>query len=180
MNDITGVGIIMDKNSFTVTSSKSEKISGILIFLIVCVPLSIAGLIMLENLILKIICICLFALGVFVVLSSFLITLTVEGDVLKGRTISARKFELKISEIRKVYCSAMKSERKLPGSGYFIRMNSDKRIIKVTHGMACFEKLAEYIIEKCDDNTLSNEIIDDESRKSLKSYLSVWNDKNNK
>ena len=90
----------MKNTCFTVASSKAEKISAILIFLLVCVPFSIAGLVILDKLIMRIICICLFALGVFVVLSSFLICLSIEDNILKGRTMTARRFEFDLSEIK--------------------------------------------------------------------------------
>lgn len=168
----------MKNTCFTVASSKAEKISAILIFLLVCVPFSIAGLVILDKLIMRIICICLFVLGVFVVLSSFLICLSIEDNILKGRTMTARRFEFDLSEIKKIRCSAMKSKDSLPGSGYFIRLNSDMRNIKVTHGMACFEKLAEYIIEKYDDNTINKEVIDEQGINSLRDYITAWNNKN--
>jgi len=168
----------MDKNSFTVVSSRGEKISSILIFLLVCVPLSIAGLIILDNLLLRVICICLFALGVFAVLSSFMISVTVDGEVLKGRSVLARKYEMKLSEIKKIKCSEKASKNNLPNSGYSISLCSDKRNIKLTHGMACFEKMAGYISGKCDDNVINKDILDEQGQKSLKEYLKVWNEKN--
>lgn len=167
----------MDDNSFTVTSAKSEKIVGSLIFFLFCVPFLIIGLLIPGKVILKVIAVIVFLFGLFYFLSSILEYVTVSENVIKGRTISGKKYEIKLPDIKKVTVTV----RIISGlNNYSIMIYSDIRNVAVNHTMKNFDKMAELICKKYDTDDRDINILNDDSLDSLREYLSSRETLNNK
>lgn len=167
----------MDNNDFTVTSAKIDKIVSSLLLFLFCVPWLIISFLISTKIIMNVAAIIVFLIGIYYFLSSIMEYVSVKSNVLKGRTILGKKYEIQLDDIKKVvFLTRTSSGLRI----YSITIYSDTVKIPLIHTMVNFEKMAELIRENFDNDERDINKFDDCSLSNMKEYFLSREKVNNK
>ncbi len=158
----------MTQNQFKVTFSKGEYA-----YVFVCMFLIESGLIAMvflmdHPLVYAVAAICFLPLFVFVVITTVLFYVKVDGTTIKVRTKRGKKYEFTCADINFVNCS--KSAGGDTGTRFYIKITTKSHKLEIENPMKGFEQMAEYLLAKHESGDIRSIAVSERSKEWLHMY----------